>query len=57
MVKNPSANAGDAGLILGGEDPLEKEMATYYSIFAGKSFPQRKLASYSPCHHKELDMT
>ena len=26
MVKNPPANAGDAGSIPGGEDPLEKEM-------------------------------
>ena len=32
MVKNPSANAGDAGLILG--DPLEKGMATHSSILA-----------------------
>ena len=32
MVKNSSANAGDAGLILG--DPLEKGMATHSSIFA-----------------------
>ena len=29
MVKNPPANAGDVGSILGQEDPLEKEMATY----------------------------
>ena len=28
MVKNPPANAGDWGLILGCGDPLEKEMAT-----------------------------
>ena len=32
MVKNPPANAGDTGLILGLKDPLEKEMATYSSI-------------------------
>ena len=32
MVKNLPANAGDAGLILGQEDPLEKEMATHSSI-------------------------
>ena len=29
-------NAGDAGSILGWEDPLEKEMATYSSILAWK---------------------
>ena len=32
MVKNPPANAGYAGLIR--EDPLEKEMATHFSILA-----------------------
>ena len=31
MVKN--ANAGEAGLILGQEDPLEKEMEETYSVF------------------------
>ena len=36
MVKNPPANAGDAGFSLGGEDPLEKEMATLCSIHAWK---------------------
>jgi len=34
MVKNPPANAGDTGLILGLEDSLEKEMATHSSILA-----------------------
>ena len=34
MVKNPPANAGDLGLILGWEDPLEKEMATHSSVLA-----------------------
>ena len=33
-VKNPPANAGDTGLILGQEDPLEKEMATHSSVLA-----------------------
>ena len=42
LVKNPpvmqetACNAGDLGLILGWEDPLEKEMATHSSILAGK---------------------
>ena len=38
MIKNPPANAGDAGdvgLIPGLEDPLEKEMVTHSSILAG----------------------
>ena len=37
IVKNPPANAGDAGVvgsISGWEDPLEKEMATHSSILA-----------------------
>ena len=37
VVKNPLTNAGDrrdAGQSLGQEDPLEKEMATHFSIFA-----------------------
>ena len=34
VVKNAPANAGDSGLILGQEDPLEKEMATHSSILA-----------------------
>ena len=39
MVKNPLANAGDAGnvgLIPVWEDPLEEEMATHSSILAWK---------------------
>ena len=37
MIKNPPANAGDTGnasSTLGGEDPLEKEMATHFSFRA-----------------------
>ena len=34
MVKNLPANTGDMALILGQEDPLEKEMATHSSILA-----------------------
>ena len=34
VVKNLSANAGDMSSIPGQEDPLEKEMATHYSILA-----------------------
>ena len=32
--KESACNAGDLGLILGWEDPLEKEMATNLSILA-----------------------
>ena len=34
VVKNPPANAGDMGLILGWEDALEEEMATDSTILA-----------------------
>ena len=35
MVKNPPANAGNAGdMDLGQEDPPEKEMATHSNILA-----------------------
>ena len=41
MVKDPPANAGDAGkarvLSVGGADPLEKEMASQSSILAWKT--------------------
>ena len=33
-VRNPPANAGDAGSAPGWERPLEKEMATHSSILA-----------------------
>ena len=33
-MKNPPANAGDTGLSLGQEDPLEKEMATHSCILS-----------------------
>ena len=32
VVKNLPANAGDAGLILGQEDPLEKKMVSHSSM-------------------------
>ena len=34
VEKNPPANAGDSGSILGSEDLLEKEMVTHSSILA-----------------------
>ena len=36
VVKNPLANAGDACLLPGQEDPLEKKMATHYSTLPWK---------------------
>ena len=61
MVKNPSANVGDSGDIwvqsLGQEDPLEKEMATYFSILPWKTpwtEEPGRLQSWLP---KEANMT
>ena len=34
VIKNPPANAGDVGLILGWKDPLEEGMATHSGIFS-----------------------
>ena len=34
--KVSACNAGDLGSILGGRDPLEKEMAIHFSTFAWK---------------------
>ena len=42
---------------LGGEDPMEKEMATPPVCLSGKSRGQRSLVGYSPWGRKELDKT
>ena len=51
MGKNSPANAGDEGLILAQEDPLEREMATHSSIFAWEILWTETLAGYSPWGH------
>ena len=43
MVNNLPANSGEMALILGQEDPLEKEMATTPVFLPGKSHGQRIL--------------
>ena len=45
MGKNLPAKAGDAGLIAGLEDSLEKEMATTPVFLPGKSHGQKSLAA------------
>ena len=42
---------------LGGEEPMEKGMATHSSMLAGEVHGQRSLAGYSPWGRKESDMT
>ena len=39
---------------LGQEDPLEKEMATHFSILLGEAQGQRSLAGYRPQGHERL---
>ena len=48
---------GDPVPSLGQKDPLEKEIATHFSILAGKSHGQRSLVGYSPWGRKESDTT
>jgi len=55
--KESSCQAGDVGLVLGREDPPEKEMATLPVFLPGKSHRQRSLVSYSPWRCKEWDTT
>ena len=57
MGKESACNAGDADLISGWKDPLEKEMATHSSIPGWKIPWTGSLAGYSPKGRKELDMT
>ena len=45
------------GLILGQEDPLEKEMAVHSSTAAWEPHGQSGGVGYSPWGHKEWDMT
>ena len=42
---------------LGGEDPLEKEMATHSNTLAWRIHGQKRLVGYSPWGHKESDTT
>ena len=56
-VQNPPAIWETQVRSVGGEDPLEKEMATHSSILPGKSHGQRSLAGCSPWGCKESDMT
>ena len=53
VVKNPPADAGDAGLIPGPGGPLEKKMTPHSSILAWEIPRTESLARYSPWGHKE----
>ena len=60
MVKNLSPNAGDVrdlDSILDQEDCLEEGMATHSSTLIWRVPWTEGPGDYSPCGHKELDMT
>ena len=58
VVKNPSANAGDAGSIpQSGRSPRQGHGKPLQYILPGKSHEQRSLAGYSPWHGKESEMS
>ena len=52
MVKNLPAVLEIQVRSLGRKDPLEKGMATHFSILAWRIHGQRSLAGYSPWRHK-----
>ena len=56
MVKDPSAIQETRVQSLALEDPLEKGMATHFSILAWRSPWTRSLVGYGPWDHKESDM-
>ena len=55
--KESACNAGDPGLILGWEDPLEKEMATHSSILAWRIPWTEEPGGLQSMGSKESDMT
>ena len=55
--KESACNARDLVQSLGGEDPMEKGMATHSSILPGEVHGQRSLAGYSSQGHREWDTT
>ena len=56
MVKNPPASV-DVELILGGEDPLEKERTTHSSIPAREIPWTKEPSGLRPMGSQELDTT
>ena len=57
MVKNPPAMQETWVRFLGGEDPLEKGMATHSSILVWRIPWTEELVGYGGWGHKELDTT
>ena len=57
LVKNLPATQETLVRSLGGEDPLEKEMATHSSTLAWRVTWKRSQSGYSSWDHKALDTT
>ena len=57
VVKNPPANAGDAGSIPGLGRSLEKEMATHSSVLAWEIPWTKESGGYSLWDHKESQLS
>ena len=58
VVKNPPANAGDAGSVPGsGRSPGGGHGNPFHGILLGKSRGQRSLVGYRPWGCKESDTT
>ena len=55
--KESACSAGNPGLILGQEDPLEKEMATHFSILAWRIPWTEEPGRLQPRGSQELDTT
>ena len=55
VVKNLPAKAGDAGLIMGQEDPLRRKWQPTPGFLPGKFHGQRNLVGYSPWDGKKSD--
>ena len=54
MVKNPSANAGDEGLISGSGRSLGEENGNPFIFLPRKSYRQRSMVGYSPLGCKKV---
>ena len=57
VVKNLPVSVGDAGSVLGWEDPLEKGTATHSSSLAWEIPWTEEPGGYSPSSHKESGTT
>ena len=57
VVKNLPAKAGDAGLIMGQEDPLRRKWQPTPGFLPEKSHGQGNVVGYSPRGLKESDTT